>query len=119
MREVNVAKDKLIERVTANRNEHRTVFEKAIGGYSVAAVTFFEDQIDKAREGKQFSAFFQEPIPEDHSDDYDAALDMLEMSDDDIITLTAQEFRQYVRDDWGWKRAWTETTSNYILPDGR
>lgn len=119
MREVTVAKNELVKRVLANRDEHLAVYEKAIKGYRSAAVNFFGEQIDRAQQGKQFSTHFAEVMPEDHSDDYDAALDMLDMSEDASITLTAQEFRQYVRDDWGWKRMWTETTSNYILPDGR
>ena len=118
MREVTVSKSDLIQRVETNQADHVAVFDRAIVGYRHAAMAFFNEQIDKASRGEQFETYFKEPIPEDHSEDYEAALDMLAMSQDESITLTAQEFRQYVRDDWGWKRAWTETTSNYIGPAG-
>lgn len=48
-------------------------------------------------------------VPEDHTDEYDQLLEMLAMSVDDEVELTAQEFAQYVRDDWSWKHQFTRT----------
>ena len=118
MREVRINKSELEKRVRANRDAHRGVFERAIEGYRKAAVRFFERQIDLARDGEQFQRAFMEPIPEDHTEDYDAVIDMLDMSEDDTVTLTAGEFRQYVRDDWGWKRDFIATSQAYIASDG-
>lgn len=114
MREVRIEKGKLREKVQANRDAHRDVFERAVEGYRTAAAVFFAEQLDRLREGRQFMLRFAEPVPEDHTADYDAILEMLDMGEEQHITLTAAEFRQYVRDDWGWKQEWTQTTQNYV-----
>jgi DNA-binding FadR family transcriptional regulator len=114
VREVNIAKEKLRERVQANRDNHRSVYESAMDGYRHAAIAWFDAEMDRAVNGAGFDTYFQMPRPEDHTEDYDRVLDMIEMSEDETIKLTSQEFAQYVRDDWGWKREFTATISNYL-----
>lgn len=118
MQSVSMEKTRLRERVQENRDKHRQVYEKAMKGYTRAAIGFFEEQLARAVEGKQFQSAFLEPMPTDHTDDYDAALDMLDMSVDDVITLGEREFKQYVRDEWGWKREFVATSMGYIGEHG-
>jgi hypothetical protein len=59
-----------------------------------------------------------------HRDEFEKGLDlyMLEMSVESEIELTAQEFAQYVRDDWGWKRQFTDSlhrNTRYLERRGR
>jgi hypothetical protein len=54
------------------------------------------------------------PMPEDHTDDYERAIKMLDLDVREDIELTEQEFAQYVLDDWGWKDQWTTTNSAYL-----
>jgi hypothetical protein len=117
MKPFRIKKSELIERVTKNRDEHRSIYEKAIEGYKTAAAVHFAEQLDKAKAGQPFITFFNEPVPQDHTDDYEAVLDAWEMTQDDEIELSVQEFRQYVRDEWGWKQEFTATSANYIAPD--
>jgi hypothetical protein len=114
MREVTMKKSDLLARVEENREGHREVYEKAMDGYTKAAVAFFQEQLERAKDGNTFVTYFGEPMPEDHTDDYDNVLDMLDMEVGDQITLSNAEFRQYVRDDWGWKQTFIATSSNYI-----
>lgn len=117
MKEVTINKHDLRTRVQKNLLQHRETYETAFIGYARAAVRFFEQQLASARDGKQFIAYFNEPMPEDHTVDYEAVLDMIDMEVSQTITLTASEFRQYVRDDWGWKKEFLATTSNYLFQD--
>jgi hypothetical protein len=114
MNDVQMNKSDLRNRIQENRNAHRGIFEAAIDGYREEATKFFEEQLAKAKAGKVFNNYFSEPIPEDHTKDYDAVLDMLDMDKRDTITLSAGQFRQYVRDEWGWKQDFMATSSNYI-----
>ena len=114
MREVRIAKDKLRARVQENRDQHRSVYERAIEGYRVTVIEWFNAQIDRAKKGGPFEVAFSLPRPEDHTGDYDRVLDMLDMSEDDVITLTDTEFTQYVRDDWGWKPVFEATSASYL-----
>jgi hypothetical protein len=104
----------LRSRVQANRDQHRDVYERAMKGYRKAAVAFFEEQLDKAVRGELFETYFREPMPEDHTEDYDVVLDMLAMDVRAEVPLSQAEFRQYVRDDWGWKRDFLTTAANYM-----
>jgi hypothetical protein len=107
-------KDQLAERITTNRDAHREVYEQAMSGYRRAARDFFEEQLTRAERGRPFVTYFNEPIPEDHTADYDALLDQLELTPEDQVTLSTNEFRQYVRDEWGWKKEFMTTAENYL-----
>ena len=53
--------------------------------------------------------------PVDHTADYDRILAMLEMSVDDTISLSAQEFNQYVLDNWELSRLASYTNQSYAV----
>jgi len=110
-------KERLRERVQANRDQHRAIFESAVEGYRGAVMKWFGAQMDRLRDGKDdFQVSFTGTRPQDHTEDYDRVLDMLDMSEDDTITLSEDEFAQYVRDDWGWKRNFMAMSATYA-PD--
>ena len=113
MTEVTVKVEDLRAKVQANRDAHREVFERADAGWKQAALDWFNVQAERAVAGEEFAVWFNETRPEDHTADYDTVLDMLDMEVGEEVTLTMQEFRQYARDDWGWKKDWTATASNY------
>lgn len=113
MREVTIEKNALIQRIQENRNGHTAIYEEAIKGYYLAVARWLEVQQENLNTGEPFETFFNEPRPENHTDDYDNVLDMLNMSVQDRITLSTTEFRQYVRDEWGWKREFLMSSSNY------
>jgi hypothetical protein len=107
-------KRELLERIRSNLATHRDVYEHAMSGYRGAAQDWFDEQLGKALQGKPFEVWFKEPVPEDHTEDYEAVIDQLELSQEDVVTLSLSEFRQYVRDEWGWKKEFMATTSNYL-----
>jgi hypothetical protein len=113
-----IKKEQLIEGVRQNRDAHRSVYESAMAGYRNAATQFFTEQLERALQSRPFMTMFTEPMPEDHTEDYDVMLDGWTMTEDDEIELSVQEFRQYVRDEWGWKREFTATASNYLREPG-
>jgi hypothetical protein len=51
----------------------------------------------------------------DQTKDYDRVIRMLEMTVDEIITIGAVEFQQYVMDDWTWKEQFTASNSAYLV----
>lgn len=114
MKEVRIAKDALKARVQQNRRGHRVEYEAAIEGYRTTVLEWLSTQIDKAKAGhRDIEVYFSMPKPEDHTADYDNVLDMLAMSEDTTIVLSNQEFRCYVRDEWGWQPETKAIFSNY------
>lgn len=50
---------------------------------------------------------------ENHTEDYDLILDMLEDTDDNFVELTQQEYKQYVKDQWNWRAGFKAANSVY------
>jgi hypothetical protein len=73
-----------------------------------------EAYVRRLADGELLEHRFINSPPEDHTTDYDDAIDMMEWSTDGTIELTQSQFVQYVKDDWGWKDNWVASTAAYI-----
>lgn len=113
MRTVRIDREEFIAAVEKNRSGHRETFEKALDGYRDRAIHELERRVRHVREGRAFDLAFRLPEPEDHTDDYDCALEMARMSVDEVLELDETEFAQYVMDQWHWKANFVRTTSAY------
>ena len=111
--EVRMRRDDVLDIIKENRDAHREVFEAALEGYKVKAIEILGEHIEKIRANAPERLVFSLPFPEDHSDDYERTILMLEHSLDREILLDADEFARYIMDDWGWKQNWTATVAAY------
>lgn len=114
MRTVTVNRDDFITRVQVNRDNHRTVFEKALEGYQSRLVAELNRRLRDLKRGRHIDQYIGLPEPEDHTDDYNRILTMAEMSIDETFHLTEEEFAMYVMDQWRWKQSFTESTHRYL-----
>lgn len=114
MHNIKVDKAALLEVLHKNRAGHRDTYLKAFEGYRQECIAILEQNLAdlKARTGKHI--VFMEPPPVDNTPEYDTIIGMLEMSVDTVIELDTDQYRQYVKDDWQWKRAWLHATSKYL-----
>lgn len=110
---VNVKREELLTRIKANRDAHRELFLKAQDGYRVKVIEELDRMLADAREGRKIRRAIQLAEPEDHTADYDRIVDMLTMSQDEIIEIDAHAFGCYVRDEWSWKRKATLLNTTY------
>lgn len=113
MKKVVVKRDKLQKIVQKNRDEHRDKFLKAQEGYREMVIEELDQMLSDARTGKPLRVSINMPAPQDHTDDYDTILNMLEYSVDENLELEYQEFRQYVENDWHWYTAADITNTMY------
>lgn len=113
MRPVRVNKSAVLTALYQNRKTHREIFEEALEGYRKEAISQLENHITELKSGKPKRTYFSIPFPEDHTDDYDDAIEMLEMSVDDTIDLDAETFKAFYKDDWGWKNQFLMSNSGY------
>lgn len=51
--------------------------------------------------------------PRSHTKDYDLVIKMLELSTKDEITISGNQFNQYVEDEWAWKNSFVSNASIY------
>lgn len=99
--------------LVANRENHRSKFLKAQEGYRARAVYELDKALEDARKGNKIRLYITLPEPEDHTEDYDREIRMLEMHQENTVKIRAQLFDQIVMDNWGWSKAFNATNSAY------
>lgn len=117
MHNVKVGRVNLLGRIQKNRQTHKEQYENAVEEYKQAVIVELEEWLEKAKAGKDVRRMTVLDKPEDHTEEYDRVIDMLEMSVDEEITLDANSFNQYVRDEWHWKERFgssIRSTSAYL-----
>lgn len=75
-------------------------------------------RLKDARDGKLVSLSFELYPPAEHLDEYDTVIEMLEMDQEilvELIALTAQEFRQFVMDEWDWTDSFLSSNVGYSV----
>lgn len=114
MREMKMRRTDLTDVLKKNRSEHRVIFEKAVEGFVVQAQKELATLAERALKGwGHIQLAVRLPIPQDYTAEYDKAIKMLEMCIDDEIVITSDDFDRLVMDNWGWKKSFTDTVSNY------
>lgn len=111
-------KNDLIKAITENRNNHRAAFEAALKAYRDEVIETLENQLDQAKRGDRIPRGHGLVCPMDMTKEYDQILDILDMTTDEEIELSQQEFGQYVLDQWNWKTQFANSTCAYLENTG-
>lgn len=114
MRTVTVEKERLIETLKNNRENHVDTFEQTLEGYRSKAVELLKEHIDRIRDGEVEQVRVYLPVPENYEEAYDRAIEMMEWEENSWVELTESEFDQFVRDNWTWKPDFLETSATYL-----
>lgn len=112
--EVTVPKTELRKIIAKNRDKHRAMFEKAVEVYRKKLIAWHEEEVKRLLKGDTDHRMWRGPVPEDHTDDYDTVLMMLDMEVGETLTLQQHEFHNYVRDQWGWSGSFAANTASYL-----
>lgn len=110
---VRVNKDELLKRIKKNRADHRQIYEEAMDGWKKAVIDELEKMHADALKGKDFRLAVRLERPEDHTDEYDTIIELLEMSLDDELELPYNEFANYALDKWGWQGRFLSMSASY------
>lgn len=115
MQTIKVKRSDLISKMTTNRAIHIEEYNVAKDGYrqKVQEELLKIIESNKTCEYHDIEVHARVPYPETHQEEYDRVIAMLEMSVDDTIELTHQEFNQYVRDIWSWSNSFASNTKTY------
>jgi hypothetical protein len=113
MNNVKVKKVELLTRLQANRDSHYELFLKAQEGYRQDVIEELDKSLNDARSGKGLRVIIHLQAPQNHTDDYDNVITMLQMSVDDVIEVAAHDFQCYVMDKWPWFQASTAVNTMY------
>jgi len=108
--------DELLNTIIFNRDNHRDTFEQALTNYHNKAIEEFEKRIERIKKNKDFSLYVNIPVPEDHTEDYDRVIKMLQMhkkAGEDFIEISEHQFSMYICDEWAWRKQWLTNTQSY------
>jgi len=111
---ISVDKGWLLETLRTNRDQHHEAFLHACDVFQGEATRRLERLLEKVRAGEVPDYLgVRLPIPEEHVDDYDRAIGMLEHAIGDSIELGEHAYAQLVEDDWGWALSFANNTIAY------
>lgn len=113
MDSVRVNKADLLAKVKQNRNSHHDLFIKAQEGFRQRAIEELDEMLSLARKDQEVRLYVGLTAPQDHTVEYDRAIEMLEMSQDDIVEIDQTTFAQLVRNEWAWFAQTTATNTMY------
>lgn len=113
MQTLEFTREAVLERLKANRAQHRQIFEEALVGYRAAAIAELDKAITDAKNGRKIRTHIALVEPVDRTGDYDVVIDMLEMTTEETIELSPSEFRQYMRDEWAWREQFITSNASY------
>lgn len=109
-----VERDKLLVTLRNNRAKHAEIVKEANAGYLEAAKQAVAKCGVALSKGEVVSLQkFALTVPVDYRSAYDTVITMLEWSTNTEITLEADEFRQFVQDQWDWKDGFIQSNAGY------
>jgi hypothetical protein len=116
--ELTVSKGQLLEVLKKNKITHENTYKQAIVEYRKQAGQALKKQLNNVEEGKKFSLTFKLVKPLNYTNQYEKVIGMLEMSLEDKVLLSDNEYSQYVLDNWNWKTAFIGSTMSYTNNSG-
>jgi len=99
---ITVKRQTLLTKLTENKRNHAKIVEEAKAGYLKAARAALQVRLQELEDGKLRSLSFSLRVPEDHTADYTTMIGMLEMSEDDTLILSSEDFHRFIEDEWDW-----------------
>lgn len=123
---VEVSRTELLAKLQDNLTSHKALYEDALRGYHDAKVANLKKLnvatnkavADNSEENRKavheaYHEFSTLERPQDHSDSYLLAIDMMTWEKKDKVELSISDFQCYVRDNWNWKASFHNSVSNY------
>lgn len=111
---VKVKKQDVIDTLTKNRDEHKAIFAEASSNYRDKVVAALRERANQIELGGNIDTRFDLPKPEDHSEDYDEAIETLKWEQRDELELERHtDFQCWVLNKWPWDRSFLANTTSY------
>lgn len=108
-----VSKEEALGVLRENRKRHHKIVKEARVGYVEKAKAKLGARLDELSSGKLVALRFDLQVPEDHTDDYDLAIRMVELHSEDTIEMTSTDVRTLMMDEWDWMRSFLFTNARY------
>jgi hypothetical protein len=99
--EVVANKNELLAKLKENMSRHKEIVGEARKGYMEKAKKELRKKLELLERGEVTAVSIHLAPPEDHTDDYRVAVQMLELHTEGTIRLAASDVQCFVMDEWG------------------
>ena len=106
----------LLENLKTNRGKHLEIVEEAQAEFRKRAIEELDRMLAAAKEGRQIQMRVGLQVPSQHTDEYDNAINLLEMmerADETKVEISADECERFVRDNWEWTGDFNASNRGY------
>ena len=110
---VKVERGKLLNILKENREKHRAIYKETLDGYQKEVIRHLQFALDQALAGEKFITNIKLIAPKDYTENYNRIIGMLELSIEDMVEIDDTEYRQYILDEWTWKKDFEMSSSSY------
>ena len=114
MQTINIKVSDLLPIVKQNLEKHNNVYEAAVSGYWIKAESELNNKIIQIQKKEKIEPHLNVNYPTSYSDEYKKVIRMLELTSDNTVQLTANEFDAYVRNHWQWRYSFLSSNMGYI-----
>lgn len=112
LKTIKVSKQELIDKITENLGKHQEEYDQSVIDRKQHAIEVLTEQLAESKDGNIPEILTFDAVP-NHSADYKTVIEMLEMSVDNEIEVTYEQFKRYVRDEWEWKSEFLTVSGMY------
>jgi hypothetical protein len=113
-------RDALLAKLKQNRDAHAAAYTKAVEVYNQKFITELASKHDPlsmclaaGKLGAPAKWMTKLVVPEEHLDEYDDLISMLELTTQVEIPLSQYQYKQYILDQWDWSRSFVSNTMSY------
>lgn len=116
MDQIQVSVERLRKTLAENLRGHNKAYHEAREGWMLLVREGLEAQLEVIRQGETPDLLALERLekPVSYVKAYEQAIQMLMWHEGEQIALSQAEFRQFVQDDWHWKRQWHVSNASYL-----
>jgi len=116
MQKVKVRTEELRQKVVENKKKHKELVEKSTQGYLKAIEKELKYLLKEVLKEKEvnFRELYRLQPPINKIEEYDTALLMLDMSTEDEVELTQDDFMKLVQDKWSWTDQVFSNNTRYL-----
>lgn len=118
MKDITAKTQDVLEKLRENREKHVNEHKRALEGWRKTVANEVVELASYASSDKDLSpSKLNVPSahdkPESHVEDYDNAIAMLEWHEEETITLSSSDVRNYIQDQWTWQRDFKMSSAKY------
>jgi len=106
----------LLTHLKKNRDEHLEIVEEAQAEFRRLVIEKLDLMLHDARSNKAIRTSLGLQVPTIHTDAFDNAIGILEMTQDageECIEIDSGEYERFVRNNWEWSNSFRTTNSAY------